>query len=200
MRKMITAIAASVALAFAGQRAQACTGQHFSVTNTVASDVGCIFNVTVSMDATYSTLINGAADAVSASYIASQLNGQGDGGSVNVTNAEAGYATGEGNIQFTVPAGVGEVIVTVDATDGSQGSATEVLVNGQFQAAPGGAGGGCAAPPPPAPVTPPVNTAVPGPGIDPDDNKAAMNDLQKGNVPLNDHDGDDMGHRTGKVE
>ncbi len=203
MRKVIAIVATSVALAFAGQHAQACTGQHFSVTNTSAGDTPCIFNVTVAMDDAYTSILEGYGAPFggfqgSADYIASQLNGQGDGGSVNITNANLGFATGEGDIQFTVPAGVGEVTVTVTGSDGSVASSSDVLVNGAFEspAAAGGAGG-CAPPPPPLP---PVNTAIPGPGLDPDDNKAAMNDLQKGSVPLNDHDGDDMGHRTGRVQ
>ncbi len=73
-------------------------------------------------------------------------------------------------------------------------------MNGQFQVLAAGAPDPCGAQPPPPPALPPVNTAVPGPGVDPDDNKAAVNDLQGANVPLKDKDADDMANRTGKVE
>jgi hypothetical protein len=191
------ALIASVALAFAAERAQACQGTHFAVTNTGSSDAGCIFNVTVGMDATYSGIVNGSGgDQVSADYIAGALVGQGDGGSVNLTNAESQYATGEGNIQFTVPAGVGEVTITVTSTDGAQASATDVLVNGVFQ--PGNPGGGGCSPPPPPP--PPLNTAIPGPGMSMQDNESAVNTQQSANVPLADSQGQNQGNMKGVHE
>ncbi len=204
MKKAIAAIVTSVALGFAGQ-AQACTGQHLATVGTSSNDAACIFNVDVHADWYAAGIDSGQTFA---DMIAQQLDGQAAGASVNMS-----WDSGEGNVQFSVPAGMTEVTITVEdssdtsshagtnyfAAGGSSGSTTEVLVNGKFesQAAAGGASGACVPPPPPLP---PVNTAVPGPGLDPDDNKAAMNDLQKGNVPLSDHDGDDMGHRTGKVE
>ncbi len=201
MKKAIAAVVTSVALGLAGQ-AQACTGQHLAVNGTSSADAGCIFNVDVHAD-WYAAGQDTAQDV--ADSIAASMAGVGSPGAVNVS-----YYGGEGEVDFQIPAGVGEVTITVDNSStvggnyygtnywtagGPSATVTLDLNNGTFQVAPNG--GGCAPPPPPAP---PLNAAVPGPGIDPDDNKAAMNDLQMGNVPLNDHDGDDRANRTGKVE
>ncbi len=212
MRRAILAVAAGVALAFAGQQARACSGLHMATSGTNSNDAGCIFNVSVYADNFESAIDTGQQWA---DTLASAFAGAAPG--ANVT-----YNTGEADVTFTIPANAQEVEITVTDTalngtgtvwvdpatgqanqwgyyynnGGSVGTSTMVLENGKYAAAAAPVGL-CNPPPPPAP---PLNTAIPGPGIDPDDNKAAMNDLQQGNVPLNDHDGDDRANRTGKVE
>ena len=210
MRKLILAVASVVALT-AG-RAQACQGQHMVTTGTGSPDAGCIFNVNVGIDATITDAevqwnqqglagYNGIAafDQTVADQVAQSLNGLGAPDAVNMNQTTlAGWGGGENSIAFQVPMGTQEVTITVTDADGGQATATEVAVNGTFTTQALAAGATPCAPV--VPANPPVNPAIPGPGLDPDDNKAAMNAQMGGNVPLNDHDGDDRANRKGKVE
>ncbi len=200
---------AAVASLLIVSRTQACNGQHLSTAGSGAGDTACVFNVDVHADNFASGYDTGQQFA---DQIASAMTGTGAPSEVDVT-----WMGAEGNVTFSIPAGVQEVTITVEDTGangpnavvdangwywtpgGNTGSTTEVLVNGHFetQAAAGGADP-CAAPPPPPP--PPLNAAIPGPGLDPDDNKAAVNDLQGANVPIGKNDADDKANRTGKVE
>lgn len=201
MRKAISALVTSVALAFAGQQAQACYGEHVATSGSGAGDAACIFNVNVYADNDYSAMETGQqwADSLAGQVAAT--------GAAAGTNVEIGSIQQETDVTFSIPAGVTEVTITVQDTaangtgtqevygagtgalqgtndgyyynsDGSVGSATLVLQNGTFQVAQGPPPA-CVPPPPPQP---PLNAAVPGPGIDPDDNKAAVNDLQGANM------------------
>ncbi len=210
MRKFLLAAVGVVALT-AG-RAQACQGQHMVTTGTGSPDAGCIFNVNVGVDATITDAeiqwnqqglagYNGIAafDQMVADQVAQSLNGLGAPDAVNLNQTTlAGWGGGENSIAFQIPAGTQEVTITVTDSNGGVATAEEVAVNGTFttQALAGGATP-CAAQ---VIQQPPPNPAIPGPGLDPDDNKAAMNAQMGGNVPLNDHDGDDRANRKGRVE
>jgi hypothetical protein len=208
--KMMTSLAATVALAFLAQKAQACNGMHVSVTGTGAADSGCIFNVDTSMDAELTSIYvdanftNGtvgesfapqgehAGEQALVQNIVNSVNGQAPGGTVNYNDSESIFS-------FTIPAGAQEVTITLTDSNGVVSSATDVLVNGTFQAASGGQGpcGPIASPPPPAP---PVNTAVPGPGLNPQDNESAVNDFQGANLPMNEDKGGNEAAMTGYIK
>ena len=181
--KTILAVLTTLTLAFAADRAHACA-THLSTTGTGSADVGCVFNVSVSADAwlTGNEGEFGGEQGI-ANDIANTLSGKAAPAEVNFE-----FDGGEGDVAFQIPAGTHEVTVTVTDQNGAQEAITEVLVNNKFEAqaaAPANAQNPCG----PNGYQPPLNGAVPGPGIDPDDNKAAMNDLQKANVPLADEKG-----------
>ena len=201
MRKAISAIATSVALAFAGQQAQACYGEHVATSGSGAGDAACIFNVNVTADSWASGTETGQQWADS---LAGSAAGSTDGSNVNI-----GSVQGETDVTFSIPADATVVTITVQDTalngvgtqeidpntgladgyyynsGGSVGTATLVLVNGTFQVAQGPPPA-CTPPPPPPP---PVNAAIPGPGIDPNDNESSVNVFLGAGVPLNDANG-----------
>jgi hypothetical protein len=182
--KTILAILMTLALGFTAEKAQACA-THLSTVGTGSTDAGCLFNVSVSADdwVTKNEDEFGGESGI-VNDITSALSGQGAPAEVNFE-----FDGGEGDVSFQIPAGVHQVTITLTDQHGAQDSITEVLVNNKFQlqsSAPANAQNPCG----PNGYQPPLNTAVPGPGIDPNDNMSAMDDLQKANVPLADERGD----------
>jgi len=172
------------ALAFVSHQAQSCDGTHLSTLTSGSGDANCIFNVDVSADAALTE-----ADGTSGPYgtavvlqeIESALSGQADGASINVTDNGGNPGVDEGSVSFTVPQGVGEVVITVSDTDGDSSTATLNLSNGSFTA---GGGGGCTPPPPPSL---PVNPMPPEAGQPVwDDAQGDLSDSLQGNCPAGD--------------
>jgi len=120
-----------VAIGFLGQKAQSCT-QHAATTGTDSSDSAClsqgniIATETVTMDASFGQ----AWDDSFMQQMVSQLNGQGPGASVNISNSEE-------KVSFSLPAGAHEITLTVTTPAGYSapgvitvpaGSTTETLI------------------------------------------------------------------------
>jgi hypothetical protein len=212
VKRAIVVALASVALVLGAKNAQSCNGTHIATVGTGNSDMGCVFNVDIHADADFR-------DAFESEYygneqglvndIASAINGVGaNGGSVD-------FQTVDGGVSFDVPAGVHEVTITLTNdgnmngqhgidpnsgwTSGAQVTANEVLVNSTFTSqdtAPANMQNPCGA----NGYQPPLNMAVPGPGLDPNDNESAMNDIQKGDVPLADEKGQNQAGLKGVIK
>ncbi len=189
--KLVGTLVVTISLAFAAQNAGACSGQHMSVTGSGSTDTNCLFNVgdngytvDVSIDQALTSAEGGSA-AYEQGIVNDILTQAQATGSVN-------FNDGENDVSFNVPAGTNEVTVTLTDANGQVETSSEVLAGGAWtsKATPAGCGGG-------TPPGPPLNLAVPGPGIDPDDNKAAMNDLQGANIPLADRNGQ---NEAGEIE
>ncbi len=188
--KLILTVMGIVGLAFGGQSALACGGQHMSVSGTGSNDMGCVFNVNVSIDSALTSAMdentwavvngdwqaNGTSTAAGEQSIvnnmASSLTGTTPGGTVN-------YSDGEDNATFTIPQGAEEVTITLTDQNGVTSTATDVVVNGKLEPAgpnadPCGAG----------PVKQPVNTKAPnGKGVDPQVQSSAVDtQIQPGNL------------------
>jgi hypothetical protein len=192
--KIAATFVVTIALALTGQKAGACSGTHMSVTGSGSTDTNCLFNVgdsgytlDVSIDSAL-TSAEGGSSTYEQGLVNSLLSDAQAGGTVN-------FNDGENDVTFTVPSGVNEITVTLTDANGQViSSSAEVLSGGTWtsQPTPAGCGGG-------TPPKPPLNTAIPGPGLNPPDNESAVNDIQGANLPLADEKGQGEGAMSGII-
>jgi hypothetical protein len=204
--KLILTVMGIVALAFGGQSAFACGGQHMSVSGTGSNDTNCVFNVNVSIDSALTSAMdentwsvvngdwsaNGTSTAAGEQSIvdnmASSIVGMSPGGTVN-------YSDGEDNATFTIPQGVQEVQITLTDQNGVKSTATDVVVNGKLEPAganadPCGLGNN----------KPPVNTKAPDSHVNPADQSSAVDTQIKNSLPMNGEQGDNESNMTKRIK